>query len=92
MKISPGRENHQAPEGSMENHRNLSGNLGLESCLALEHQVFQREQSGMNVEQGQPVTAAGALLLDIGASVFLLPCRPPLDSNFTEFWINFAGT
>ena len=43
VKISPGRENYQAPEGNMENHRNLSGNSGLGSCLALEHQVFQRE-------------------------------------------------
>lgn len=54
--------------------------------------MFQREQSGMNVEKGQPVTVAGALLLDVGASVFLLPCHPPLDSNSTEVWINFAGT
>lgn len=76
----------------MEKHRDLSGNSGVGSCLALEHQGFQREQSGMKAEQGQPVTAAGGLLLGIGALVFLLPCRPPLDSNSTEVWINFAGT
>lgn len=75
----------------MEKHRNLSGNLGVGPVLPWSTRC-SREQSGMNVEKGQPVTVAGALLLDVGASVFLLPCRPPLDSNSTEVWINFAGT
>lgn len=76
-KISPGRESHQAPEGSMEKHRDLSGNSGVGSCLALEHQGVPERTVRNECGQGQPVTAAGGLLLGIQALVFLLPCRPP---------------